>query len=79
MKGVDIMLNFYNLAKQYETYSTTTLNNMYAELKDEIAKLYHQLYLAAEANEDFGLINQQIIEKTEYTTAIEFILNQRGF
>ena len=73
------MLNFYNLAKQYETYSTTTLNNMYAELKDEIAKLYHQLYLAAEANEDFGLINQQIIEKTEYTTAIEFILNQRGF
>lgn len=73
------MLNFYNLAKQYETYSTSTLNEMYTKLKDEIAKLYRQLYLAAEANEDFGLINQQIIEKTEYTTAIEFILNQRGF
>lgn len=72
------MLKFYDLAKQYETESTESLNKMYAKIKDEIAKLYRQLYLAAEANKDFGHINEQIIEKTEYTTAIEFILNQRS-
>lgn len=73
------MLDLVKQIKFYENQTTEELKTAYDNLRNDILKLYHDLRIAVSLGQDFGEINEKISDKSTETSAIEFILNQRGF